>query len=125
VIAGCGGDDKQQDKKDAQAALSRQFARERRAAEKAVKEGKLPKEALQAFDSHNRIQYDFTGKPGSKDVVKEDGKPDRNLRFDLDHDGKIEPGERRITEEVLVSALLRIVRPTEAPPPGQDSGKSS
>ena len=94
-----------------------------------MREGKLPKQALQAFDSRNRIQYDFTGKPGSKDVIRVDsdgdGKPDRNLRFDLDHDGKIEPGERRITEGVLTSALIKIVRPTQREAPGSDPGKSS
>jgi hypothetical protein len=126
ALSSCGGGD---DGDGGRAALAKQFAREHRKAEKAVQDGRLPKEALQMFDSKGRIQSDFIGRPGSQDVVKEDtdgdGKPDRNLRFDLDRDGKVEPGERRITESRLFSALIRIVRPAELPTPGSDSGKSS
>jgi hypothetical protein len=126
VAAGCGGGD---DGGDGGRSVSGTLAREHRKAERAVKEGRLPKEALQMFDSKDQIQPDFTGGPGDQDVVRQDtdgdGKPDRNLRFDLDGNGEIDSGERRITEARLFSAVVRVVRPPDLPSPGSEEPSSS
>ena len=97
-------------------------------AEAAVRAGRLPKEAMQVFGPNGVLWSDFLGRPGSHDVVKEDteadGKPDRNLRFDLDENVKIDPGERRFTESELFAAVLRVVPPSR-PGPGEDPGTES
>ena len=124
LLVGGGGDDKSQTD-----VLDKRFARERRFVERQVRAKRLPAVALEMFDSHNGIHPNFTGGPGDRDVLRVDsdgdGKPDRNLRFDLDHNGRIDADERRITERALYDAVVLMLQKPQLPGPGSDPARSS
>jgi hypothetical protein len=122
VLASCGSNNREKQNKEAIAKIDREWAHQRRLAEQAVRDRRLPPESLEIYREKGIIQSDFTGGPGSHDVVKQDtngdGKPDRDLRFDLDQNGRLDSSERRITEDRLYMAVMHITRHSRkgAPP---------
>ena len=78
-----------------------------------VQLGQLPPEAMHTIHSDGTLNVNFVDGPNcDQDVIKVDtdgdGTPDKNLEWDLDHDGTISADEREITERDLYDAGLGI-----------------
>lgn len=108
VLAGCGSSSGASDPEIAR--IDREWAANRAAAERAVREGKLPDIALEIFDLRNEAQPSFIDGPDAdQDLVRTEdgGRSGPPLRWDLNQDGRIDKDERRITERELYDATLR------------------
>lgn len=90
--------------------------------------GRLPRVALEMFPMHGEQGADIVPRPGgdgdNDDVIRlgEDRETGRALSFDFDHDGRIEPEERNVTEKRLWSAALVGGRDRSEPEKKEDSG---
>jgi hypothetical protein len=76
-----------------------------------VQLGQLPPEAMRTIHPDGTLNVNFVDGPNyDQDVIKVDtdgdGTPDRNLEWDLDHDGEISADEREITERELYDSGL-------------------
>jgi hypothetical protein len=116
ALASCGGGN--DETKQALAVQNRQIARDRATVREAIRNKQLPPVSIKMFDKDG-LRVNFTGGPGAQDVVKQDGKP---LAFDLNHNGRIDKSERRITERRLHDAVMKII---DAPPPKPGQGQPS
>jgi uncharacterized protein YukE len=75
--------------------------------------GQLPPQARETINPNGTINVNFVDGPNNdQDVIRidtnGDGEPDRNLVWDLDHDGKISAREQAITERDLYDASLGV-----------------
>jgi hypothetical protein len=75
--------------------------------------GQLPEESLKTINANGTTNVNFIDGPlNDRDIVKidtdGDGVPDKNLEWDLDHDGTISAREKEITERDLYDAGLGI-----------------
>ena len=109
AAGGCGDDDNPAFSKEVSDQMDAQGAGRVAKIERMIRSGDLPPVARYVLHPNGGLNVNFIDGPnGDNDIVRTGsaGTTGKKLVFDLNRNGKIDPGERTITERELYDATL-------------------